>query len=63
MGRNLKLEIKIVGIIGEIASPATYLPEDFRTQKKLPSAINADFIWTYSNGQGVIGNYSELLRP
>ena len=53
MGRSLKIKIKIVGIIGKITSPSAYLPEDFRTQKKLPSAINADFIWTYSNGQGV----------
>jgi hypothetical protein len=35
----------------------------FRSRKSLPNAINADFIWTYNNGQTLVGVYNERLKP
>ncbi len=57
--KKKKIKFKILGIVGS----SVYFPDNFHTQKMFPTAINADFLWKYNNGQGVIGNYNEVLKP
>jgi hypothetical protein len=35
----------------------------FTTNRIMPFAINADFIWTYNQNQSLAGNYNELIKP
>lgn len=59
--KNKKKKIKFV-ILGKLGTQL-YFPSGFRTSKTLPTAISADYIWTYNNGQTVVGKYNEVLKP
>ena len=54
-----KIKFDIKGKVGTYI----YFPDDIRTLKQLPFAINADYIWKYNSNQVAVGNYSERLKP
>jgi hypothetical protein len=39
------------------------VPPAYRSRRSLPLAIQGDFIWTYNNGQNVVGVYNEVIKP
>lgn len=56
--KEKKLKIVVYG-----KDPYIWFPNDFRTYRYLPTAINADFVWRYNNNQSVVANYNERLKP
>jgi hypothetical protein len=59
--RTKKKKIKF-SILGKVGTEI-HFPSAIRTNKNLPIAINADYIWKYNNGQTVVGKYNEVLKP
>ena len=57
--RKKKVKLRILGKVGT----EIYFPSAIRTNKNLPIAINADYIWKYNNGQTIVGKYNEVLKP